>query len=247
MSGNMFSELIGLMQNDILPDEIYTEVCKMVEKKIPYQSATLYVYDEENELLNQEFMVGPDVVDLITEFDFGGGTGFSGWVIKQKQPIIVSDLPHIQIHRKTQFKSFVSLPLWVGKRLLGVLNFGHPEKGKYLKSEIKSLKILSGEISLIFHHILFQKKLTLLESNIKTIESKLQKQDVELIELKDTAAMGEAVLKIKNKINKPLSSILGLAEILELSIHTLPPKRIKETLHALIIESKKMEKILNRV
>ena len=247
MSENMFSELIGLMQNDVSPDEIYTEVCKMVEKKISYQSVTLYVYDEENELLNQEFSVGPDVVDLITEFDFGGGTGFSGWVIKQKQPIIVSDLPHIQIHRETQFKSFVSLPLWVGKRLLGVLNFGHSEKGKYSKSEIKSLKILSGEISLIFHHILFQKKLTLLESNLKTIESKLQKRDVELIELKDTAAMGEVVLKIKNKINKPLSSILGLAEILELSIHTLPPKRIKETLHALIIESKKMEKILNRI
>jgi signal transduction protein with GAF and PtsI domain len=247
MSGNMFSELIGLMQNDISPNEIYTEVCKMVEKKIPYQSATLYVYNEENELLNQEFLIGPDVVDLITEFDFGGGTGFSGWVIKQKQPIIVSDLPHIQIHRKTQFKSFVSLPLWVGKRLLGVLNFGHPEKGKYLKSEIKSLKILSGEISLIFHHILFQKKLTMLESNIKTLESELQKRDVKLSELKDTAAMGEVVLKIKNKINKPLSSILGLAEILELSIHTLPPKRIKETLHALIIESKKMEKILNRI
>jgi signal transduction protein with GAF and PtsI domain len=247
MSGNMFSELIGLMQNDISPNEIYTEVCKMVEKKIPYQSATLYVYNEENELLNQEFLIGPDVVDLITEFDFGGGTGFSGWVIKQKQPIIISDLPDIQIHRKTQFKSFVSLPLWVGKRLLGVLNFGHPEKGKYLKSEIKSLKILSGEISLIFHHILFQKKLTMLESNIKTLESELQKRDVKLSELKDTAAMGEVVLKIKNKINKPLSSILGLAEILELSIHTLPPKRIKETLHALIIESKKMEKILNRI
>tara|TARA_Y100000031_G_C8161137_1_gene357041 strand:- start:188 stop:931 length:744 start_codon:yes stop_codon:yes gene_type:complete len=247
MSGNMLSELIGLMQNDILPDEIYTEVCKMVEKKIPYQSATLYVYDEENELLNQEFMVGPDVVDLITEFDFGGGTGFSGWVIKQKQPIIVSDLPHIQIHRKTQFKSFVSLPLWIGKRMLGVLNFGHSEKGKYSKSDIKSLTILSGEISLIFYHILFQKKLTMLESNIKNIELKLQKRDEELSELKDTAAIGEVVLKIKNQINKPLSSILGLAEILELSIHTLPPKRIKETLHALIIESKKMEKILNRV
>ena len=147
MSGNMFSELIGLMQNDISTDEIYTEVCKMVEKKISYQSATLYVYNEENELLNQEFSVGPDVVDLITEFDFGGGTGFSGWVIKQKQPIIVSDLPHIQIHRKTQFKSFVSLPLWVGKRLLGVLNFGHSEKGKYSKGDIKSLIILSGKLS----------------------------------------------------------------------------------------------------
>ena len=247
MSENMFSELIDLMQNDVSSEEIYTEVCKIVGKKIPYQSATLYVYDGEKQSLNQEFLVGPDVVDLITEFDFGGGTGFSGWVIKQKQPVIVSGLPNIQIQRKTQFKSFASLPLWVGKRLLGVLNLGHSEKGKYSKSDIKLFKILSGEISLIFHHILFQKKLTTLESNIKNIESELIKRDEELNELKDSAAIGEVVIKIKNKINKPLSSILGLAEILELSIHTISPKRIKETLHALIIESKRMEKILKGV
>ena len=247
MSGNMFSELVGLMQNDISSEEIYSELCKIVSKIIPFQSATLYVYDEKKKSLNQEFQIGPDVVDLITEFDFGGGAGLSGWVIKQKQPVIVSDLPHIQIQRKTQFKSFASLPLWVGKRLLGVLNLGQSEKGKYSKSDIKLFEFLSGEISLIFHYILFQKKLTSLESKIKSIESELKKRDEELSELKDTAAMGEVVLKIKNQINKPLSSILGLAEILELSIHTLPPKRIKETLHALISESKRMEKILNRV
>ena len=154
MSGNIFSELVGLMQNDISSEEIYSELCKIVNKKIPFQSATLYVYDEKKELLNQEFQVGPDVVDLITEFDFGGGAGLSGWVIKQKQPVIVSGLPHIQIQRKTQFKSFASLPLWVGKRLLGVLNLGQSEKGKYSKSDIKLFEFLSGEISLIFHYIL---------------------------------------------------------------------------------------------
>ena len=79
------------------------------------------------------------------------------------------------------------------------------------------------------------------------LKQKLKKRDKELNALKDSAAIGEVVIKIKNEINKPLSSILGLAEILELSIHTLSPKRIKETLHALIIESKRMEKILNRV
>ena len=245
MSGNIFSELIGLMQNDVSSEEIYTEICKIVGKKIPYQSATLYIYDGEKKSLNQEFLVGLDVVDLITEFDFGGGTGFSGWVIKQKQPVIVSNLPHIQVQRKTQFKSFAALPLWVGKQLLGVLNLGHSERGKYSKSDIKLFKILAGEISITLHYILIRKKLTTLESDIKNIESELKKQDEKLNELKDSAAIGEVVLKIKNEINKPLSSILGLAEILELSIHTLSPKRIKETLHALITESKRMEKILN--
>ena len=36
MSENMFSELIGLMQNDVSSEEIYTEVCKIVGKKISH-------------------------------------------------------------------------------------------------------------------------------------------------------------------------------------------------------------------
>ncbi len=245
--GNLFSELTGLMQDDIPSEKIYSEVCKLVGKIISYQSATLYVYDEKKKSLKQEFQIGHDVVDLISEFEFGGGAGLSGWVIKQKKPIIVSGLPNIQIQRETQFKSFASLPLWVGKRLIGVLNLGHSEKGKYSKDDIKLFKIIAGEISLIFEHLLLRKELTELEGNLINLKLELNKRDKVLTELKDSAAIGEVVLKIKNEIKKPLSSILGLAEILELSIHTLSPKRIKETLHALVTESKRMEKILSRV
>ena len=245
--GKMFSELIGLMQNDIPSEKIYSEIFKTITKIISYQSATLFVYNEKKKSLDQEFQDGPDVVDLITEFDFGGGTGLSGWVIKQKKPVIVSGLPHVQIQRKTQFKSFASLPLWVEKRLIGVLNLGHSDKGKYSKDDMKIFKSLAGEISLIFEHLLIRKKLAALEGDLNNLESELTHREKELTELKGSAAIGEVVLKIKNEIQKPLSSILGLAEILELSIHTLSPKRVKETLHALIMESKRMEKIINRV
>ena len=247
IAGNLFSELTILIQNDVPSKKIYSEVCKIAGKKIPYQSATLYVYNEKKISLIQEFQFGPDVVDLITGFDFGGGPGLSGWVVKQKKPVIVSSLPNIQIQRETQFKSFASLPLWVGERFLGVLNLGHSEKGKYSKNDIKLFSIISGEISLIFEQLLIRKKLNILENDLINLESKLNSREAELDELKDTAAIGEVVLKIKNEVEGPLSAILGLAEILELSIHTLSPKRIKETLRALVKESRRMEKILNRI
>ena len=139
------------------------------------------------------------------------------------------------------------MPLWVGERFLGVLNLGHSEKGKYSKNDIKLFSIISGEISLIFEQLLIRKKLNILENDLINLESKLNSREAELAELKDTAAIGEVVLKIKNEVERPLSAILGLAEILELSIHTLSPKRIKETLRALVTESRRMEKILNRI
>ena len=47
IAGNLFSELTILIQNDVPSKKIYSEVCKIAGKKIPYQSATLYVYNEK--------------------------------------------------------------------------------------------------------------------------------------------------------------------------------------------------------
>ncbi len=246
-AGKILTEVIELIQEGVPSEKIYSLVVEEVKKKITFTSATFYVYSENKNTLELEYQVGPDKVDLITEFDFGSGSGLSGWVVKQKHPVIVSSLPNSQIQRKTQFKSFVALPLWMGKRLIGVLNLGHIEKAKYLKEDLQIYKVISEEVSLIFEHLLLRNNNTNLEDNINNLKAELSKKESELKKIKDTAAIGEIVLKIKNEIKKPLSTIKGLAEILELSIHTLPPKRVKETLHALVTESRRMEKILNQV
>ena len=246
-SGKILTELIELIQEGVPSEKIYSLVVEEVQKRIAFTSATFYVYSENKNSLVLEYQVGPDKVDLITEFDFGSGSGLSGWVVKQKHPVIVSSLPNIQIQRKTQFKSFVAWPLWMGKRLIGVLNLGHTEKAKYLKEDMQTFKVLSEEISFIFEHLLLRNNNSNLEENIKNLKTEVSAKETELKKIKDSAAIGEIVLKFKNEIKKPLLTIKGLAEILELSIHTLPPKRVKETLHALVTESRRMENILNQV
>ena len=114
--GKILTELIELIQEGVPSEKIYSLVVEEVQKKITFTSATFYVYSESKNSLDLEYQVGPDKVDLITEFDFGSGSGLSGWVVKQKHPVIVSSLPNIQIQRKTQFQSFVAFPLWMGKR-----------------------------------------------------------------------------------------------------------------------------------
>jgi transcriptional regulator with GAF, ATPase, and Fis domain len=239
--------IINLTQSEKSEKDIYSDICIYAGKFIQFQSASLFVYDEENKSLSHEYQYGSDIVELVSQFKFDGGSGFSGWIIKQKKPVIVSSLTHVQIQRDTQFQSFASLPLWVGKKLFGVLNFGHSEKGKYSKNDMELLQSLSAEISLIFEQIYFRKKMEIANKHIESIESKLSISTRELTELKDSAAIGKIVIKIRNEMEKPLSSILGLAEILDLSIHTLSPSRIKETLKAIVIETKKINKILNKI
>jgi len=240
-------DLFSLTQREESEEKIFSDICKYAGKFIQFQSASLFVYDEESKSLTHEYQYGSDIVELVSQFNFDGGSGFSGWIIKQKKPVIVSSLTHIQIQRDTQFQSFASLPLWARKTLFGVLNFGHSEKGKYSKNDMELLQNLSAEISLFFEQIYMRKKMEFANKHIELIESKLSNSTRELKDLKDSAAIGKIVIKIRNEMEKPLTSILGLAEILDLSIHTLSPSRIKETLKAIVIETKKINKILNKI
>ena len=99
----------------------------------------------------------------------------------------------------------------------------------------------------MFEHLLMRKETINLKENINDLVKELENKNNELNHLKDSVALGKGALKLKKDIQKPLTSIIGLAELLELSIHTLSTKRIKETLRALASESKKMKNIINKV
>ena len=243
----IFSEIFMLMQKNVSNEKIYDLIFNKIQKEVPFKSASLFIYNKKDKSLVHEFQIGEDIVNLISEFDFGGGVGFSGWAINQKKPVILSSLPNNQVYRKGQIQSFVTVPLWVDEILFGVVNLGHTEKGKYSKKQIKIFQDISSELSLMFEHLLMRKETINLKENINDLIKELENKNNKLTHLKDSVALGKGALKLKKDIRKPLSSIIGLAELLELSIHTLSTKRIKETLRALVSESKKMKNIINKV
>ena len=138
-------DFVDIIQKGLDLEETFDAVFDLLDKTVPFDSATLYLYHKETNQLEMVHQKGDKIVDLIGEIPFDRGRGISGWVSKQKKPVILPSLTRARPGKERRFSSFVSLPLWVGEKLVGVLNMGHKEPDVYKRIEIEDYKILSSQ------------------------------------------------------------------------------------------------------
>ncbi len=243
----IFDEILELLQADMPPEKTYETVCALVKQAVSYKSATLFMYDKETQKTNPVYQSGKEVVDLMSQFNFGPGTGLSGWMLEQKNPVILPSLAKSRAGKEGRFQSFASLPLRIGERLIGVLNLGHSEPDVFKKDDIPAFSIIGTQISLVLEQIQLRQELALKNKELQKTLVELKAAQKELVEKERLAAIGEIVVTVNHEINNPLASIMGLTEILSMSIHTLPPKKISESLKMIIKESQRIQKVTRKL
>lgn len=126
--------------------ECFEKLLAMVRKLIPCEGATLFLHDRRSDRLRQAGSSGL-TIDLIERIDFAGGDGFSGWVAKQQKPVLFSALKRSQPTHEGVIKSFLSVPLVVGRQTIGVLNLGHSTEGAFTKDDLRLLILVASQAS----------------------------------------------------------------------------------------------------
>ena len=139
------------------------------------------------------------------------------------------------------------MPLWVGDKLVGVLNIGHQEPDAYKRIEISDYEIVSSQISIILDKIILQKQLREHNRLLKEALNKLKRAQKQLIEKERLAAIGEVVITVNHEINNPLTSIIGLAEILELAFQTGKHEKVREGLRGILKEANRIRKVTHKL
>jgi len=96
------SKLISSTNDD---EEKFEEVFNLLSRLVPFESASLFIFEEENEGLKQvgEFNGG---VELVQNFSFGKGMGLSAFVAEEKRPILLPNLHDGPRFAKNALKSF---------------------------------------------------------------------------------------------------------------------------------------------
>jgi diguanylate cyclase (GGDEF)-like protein len=77
-------------------------------------------------------------VDLIPDVQFDLGQGLSSWIARARRPVLLSGLKHDDHDESLPSLrpgSFLSVPLVVGKELLGVVNVGHSQTGVFTEAD----------------------------------------------------------------------------------------------------------------
>jgi transcriptional regulator with GAF, ATPase, and Fis domain len=240
-------EVANILQAGMDSQATFGAVFDLLEKTLPFDSATLYLYKPEKDRLEAIHQKGDEVVDLADEFTFDRGRGLSSWVSKQTRPIILQSLVKSRPGRENRYCSFVSMPLRVGDKLIGVLNLGHHEPNVYKRVDSTDYAVVSSYLSIVLEKILLRRQLQEQNRRLRAALMELEQTQTQLVEKERLAAIGEIVVTINHEINNPLTAIVGLTEILDFTLQTGNREKLREGLRAILTEVKRIQRVTKKL
>ena len=207
-------EIVSILQKGLSPGETYDAVFEVVTHVIPLESATLFLYDAAQKQLKVAHKLGDRIVDLASDVAFSHGKGMSSYICQQKKPVILQSLANSRVGKLDHFKSLLSMPLWIGEQLIGVLNIAHGQENMYRYEYMDDYELLARQVSLVVDKMSLKIKLE--EQNVRLKEALIELEQTrdKLVEQERLAAIGQLVITVNHEINNPLSTIVTNAEML---------------------------------
>ena len=146
-------EVSRMIQNTLDQDEVYRRLLELIRQAIPFDNATLFLWDKQEGKLIPATQHG-EFVDLIGGVHFDHGVGFSGWVAKQKRPVLLTELHRGRRMDDTVVGCFMSVPLVVQGELIGVLNLSHGKPKAFTEDHFRLLALIAGQAAATIQRLL---------------------------------------------------------------------------------------------
>ncbi len=215
----------------------YYSILSIVGNVINFDCARLYRFDEGRrrlELVAEKGAKG----ELLEGLGFSFGKGISAWVAEWKKPILIRK-------RKptpggAPLGSFLSFPLWLKGRLVGVISLACVSKDGLGLRELKYCKLIRDKIALLMERTEIIERLRLSYSELNRACDEFGAIYTSFFKQREFArkkGFKDAVMR--RKIVDPLSVILGNAELLLKEIGEGKGK-IRKHLETIVAEGRKI-------
>ncbi|MFQ6604269.1 MAG: GAF domain-containing protein [Fidelibacterota bacterium] len=218
-------DVATLLSPSVSREDIFNSLFNLVNKMIPFSSATLYALAGSEKTLVTVFQHGDEPVDLASSFRFQNGHGIAGWISTQSYPIIFPSLKSTKWSERSTFNSMVSIPLHYNQTPIGVLNLGHVEKNTYQACYREDYQYLGRQVSLILMHLIREKNI-------------MKQQDAQ-----EQSSWNPPV---SPSFRRQINIILELIDLLTLSLPTGNLERISVGMEAIKAELLKMSQRMER-
>jgi len=222
-------------------EDRFLKALELVQNTVGCHSASLFIYDEDEEKLKETATVGSRV-DLIESTEFEMGTGLSAWVAKQRKAIL---LPDVRKNSPDGFKSFISSPLVSEESLIGVLNVGHHEPNYFSEHHLKFIEIIAAQLAITIERARFENKLLEQNAALEEAQHEIRKQQEHIIEIEKNQMLAQISVSLNHEINNPLTSILGNAELILLKQPDLDGEIIKK-ITIILNEGRRIVRIISK-
>lgn len=147
-------------------ESVFERILDSIAEVADYETCTIFVLDKETGELTVRATRG-EVVNPIDDVAFAMGRGVSAWVAHERRPIIVGDLrsdPRLRalVSDSTQARSFASIPLLSGRRIVGVINISHSKPNRFTQGNLDIIGIIASQAAVSIEKSLAYENLELL-------------------------------------------------------------------------------------
>jgi diguanylate cyclase (GGDEF)-like protein/putative nucleotidyltransferase with HDIG domain len=122
---------------------------------VPFSACTLFLYDENKNLLTCRFASGTDY-ELMQQLQLKGGQGITGWVARNRRPLVNArpsgDLEAAGSSLPTTLQSALVCPLINGDRVIGTLAVYHTTPSFYGDDHRRLLDRVCEQAAAVIHN-----------------------------------------------------------------------------------------------
>jgi PAS domain S-box-containing protein len=130
----------------------------IIRKAIPASAGEISIWHPETQTLTPDSWVGEGAY-LVALAERGGiykyDEGITGWIARHRRPALVPDVLDpvaIQPKFRSQFRSFVGVPLELGERFLGTLELADSQAGRFTQAEMALLQAVSKQVAIAIYN-----------------------------------------------------------------------------------------------
>jgi GAF domain-containing protein len=142
----------------ILTREAWTELFQKyidnLYEQVEFKSGSLYYIDRTSQSLHEIAKRG-EGVDFISAVSFPMGSGLSAWVAQKGKKIYLDDIHRGSRHGLNPVRSYLSLPLELNTKIVGVLNLAHVIPNAFGPAKFKIIESTSREIARKIYNMVY--------------------------------------------------------------------------------------------
>ncbi|MAJ44996.1 MAG: hypothetical protein CMF96_09685 [Candidatus Marinimicrobia bacterium] len=236
---------IGLLiMKSIDSSKIFNEIISVIQDAVQFEYATIFISKIGNNL-EPAYSLNNIIVDLASDFNVGNGSGIAGWVSDNNNPVIFPNFMNDNPNR--EFNSFVSIPLVIDEKRIGVLNLGHSSPNYFNKKDKLNFLILGSQVAIILDKMDSSKQINAIKSEYNDVMNLLNETEKKLAEKEKLAIIGQSAKSINKEINNPLSVIIGFANLLinKCKADNIETEFLSEKLEIILDSAKKIDTIVH--
>jgi len=125
---------------------IFHEFLSKLKDEVHYESSSLFIFESNSQALTEVAKSG-DVIDFISSVNFPLGKGLSAWVAQKGKLIYLADIHRGSRHGFSPIRSYLSMPLEINDRIIGVLNLCHVKPRAFSGKRMTLIQDLTKQIT----------------------------------------------------------------------------------------------------